>query len=136
MNTPKRILYLIKLWCLLWTSWAFLLLLPIIVTLAAHKFGLSITPPHIYITLAIIFFNGLVFSPIILGSSISTDTSLAIGLLVGLAQWFFIYKLGRLWLLNWQNLRWYFKPLFPIFLVGYYAITGILSLYLFVMAVT
>lgn len=136
MNTPKRILYLIKLWYLLWTSLAFLLLLPIIVTLAAHKFGLSINPPHIYITFAIIFFNGLVFSPIILGSGIGTDVSLLTGLLVGLAQWFFIYKLGRLWLLNLQNLRWYCKPLFPIFLVSYYTITGILCLYLLVMAVT
>lgn len=134
MNIPKRTSYLIRLWSLLWTSWAFFLLLPIIAMLVAHKFGLFINPPHIYITLAMIFFNGLVFSSI-LGSGIDNDVSILTGLLVGLAQWFFIYKLGRLWLLNLQNSKWYCKPLFPIFLVSYYAITGILSLYLFAIAV-
>ena len=135
MNIPKRTSYLIRLWSLIWTSWAFSLLLAIIVIFAMRKFDPSINSPPVYFSLTIIFFSGLVL-PSMLGSGIGTDISLLTGLLVGLAQWFFIYKLGRLWLLNWHNFRWYCKPLFPIFLVSYYAITGILSLYLFVMAVT
>ena len=134
MNISKRIAYLIKLWSLLWTSWAFSLL-AVIVMFTTHKLDQYINPLPVYFFLAIIFFNGLVF-PSMLGAGINNDVSILIGFLVGLAQWFFIYQLGRRWLLNLQNLRWYCKPLFPIFLVSYYAITGTLSICLLAIAVT
>ncbi|WP_156915032.1 hypothetical protein [Rubidibacter lacunae] len=98
-------------------------------------------PPHIYIFLALVFFNGLVFSSIIgmpsllVGVSVESAANLAIAVLVGLVQWFFIHQVGRFWLLNWQNHKWYWKPLFPILLVGYYVITGSLSISLLALAV-
>lgn len=130
----------IKLWSLLWKTWDLLLLLAIILTWAAPILDLHITPPNIYVFLAIVFFNGLVLSSLIclpswVGISDESYINIAIAILVGLVQWFFIYQLGRLWLLNWKNHKLYWKLIFPIFLVCYYLITGLLSIYLFAIAV-
>ena len=140
MIMRKRAAYSIKLWYLLWTTWALLLLLAITLIWVAPIFDLHVAPPNIYVFLAIAFFNGLVLPsligfPSLVGVSDGSYTNLAIAILVGLIQWFFIHQLGRLWLLNWQTNKWYWKLIFPMFLVGYYVITGSLSIYLFAMAV-
>lgn len=137
----KRVAHPIRLWYLLWTTWSFLLLLLITLMLGASIHEQHFMPRDIYLSLVIVFFNGLVFSSIIsfpswVYISVESYLNLVVAILVGLAQWFFIYQLGKLWFLNWQNHRWYWKPLFSIFIIGYYAIGGSLSLYLLAVAVS
>lgn len=140
----KRASYSIKLWYVLWTTWSFLLLLAItlILSLAIHEVihDSYFTPPNIYVFLTIAFLNGLVLSsfigfPSLVGVSVESYPNLVIAVLVGLVQWFLIYQLGRLWLLNWKPHKWCWKLLFPVFLVDYYAISGLLSISLFAITI-
>ncbi len=130
-----------KVWSLLWTTWALSLLLAITLMWGALIINPYVDPPHLYVFLGIGFFNGLVLPSLIVfppwaGVSSGSYTNLAIAVLVGLAQWFVIRQLGRLWLLNWQDRKWYWKFLFPVVLASYYIITGLLSMYLFAIAVS
>lgn len=137
----KKSSYSIKLWYLLWTTWALSLLLVITLLCGMAIYDPHFHPPHIYFFLSIVFFNGLVFSsiigipPLLVGVSVESPTNLAIAVLVGLLQWFFICHIGKFWLLNYHNRKWYWKPLFPLFLVSYYVVTGSLSVSLLAIAV-
>jgi hypothetical protein len=137
---PKRASNSVRLWFLLSTTWALGLLLVIALALGLGIYDTYFSPPNIDVFLAVTFFNGLVLSsfitfPSLLGINIDSYVNLIITVLIGLAQWLLIYQLGRLWLLNWKPHKWYWRPMFPIFLVGYYAISGSLSIFLLAITV-
>jgi len=135
---PKRASHSLKLWFLLWTTWAFSLLLAILLifSMGISDFHFSPPNPNIYygVLLAVIFLNGSVLSavafPSLVGISMDSYSSLIVAGLIGFVQWFSICQLGRLWLRHWQSHKWYWRLLFPIFLAGYYAISGSISILL------
>ena len=138
---PKRASNSVKLWFLLSTTWALGLLLVISLVLGLGIHDTYFSPLNIDVFLAVTFFNGLVLSsfiafPSLVGISIDSYVNLTIAVSIGLVQWLLIYQLGRLWLLNWKPHKWYWKPLFPIFLVGYYAVSGSLSISLLAITVS
>ena len=138
---PKRVANSVRLWFLLSTTWALGLLLVISLVLGLGIYDTYFSLPNIDVFLAVTFFNGLVLSsfitfPSLLGINIDSYINLIITVSIGLAQWLLIYQLGRLWLLNWQAHKWYWRLIFPIFLVGYYAISGSLSIFLLAITVS
>lgn len=127
---------MIKLWSILWTIWSIGLLVVIFFSLSLN---IELDPPNIYVFFTIGIFNGLVllfmtFFPGLLGYYGFWQLNFVASVLVGLGQWFVFYQLGKKWLSNWQDSKWYRKIIFPIILFTYYGITGILSVFLFALA--